>query len=122
MISKVSDGKFHGRTPTSCSTSFRYSKPTSLPSEVVTRTAVAPRSCMRLAIFPTGSLGRNVAGPFLIASSTGDLGSDESSFSRSSPSTIRSLLMTTHLRQPALLGEPAGEPVCLAGHVVVDSL
>src|SRR5918994_6424980 len=79
MLSKVSDGKFHGRTPASCSTSFRCSKLTSLPSEVVTRTAVAPRSCMRFAIFPTGSLGRNVAGPFLIASSTGDSWSDESS-------------------------------------------
>src|ERR687898_48821 len=61
MLSKVSDGKFHGRTPASCSTSFRCSKPTSLPSEVVTSTADAPRACIPLSIFSTGSFGRNVA-------------------------------------------------------------
>src|SRR5918997_2269545 len=84
--------------------------------------ADAQRSRMRLAIFSTGSSGRNVAGPFLMASSAVALGSATSSFSRNRPSTTRSLPTTTHLSQTASrtcsLAAPtfsAGAPVGTSG-------
>jgi hypothetical protein len=61
----------------------------------------APHSRMRLAILPTSISGRNVVGPERITRSNVASGSDESSFSRSSPSTTRSLFTTTQASQSA---------------------
>lgn len=98
----VLGGGYDARSSARRSASSRYNKPTSLPSEVVTTTALAPRSRIRFASLEAGSSGRNVAGPFLITLSTDAPGSDARSFSRNTPSTTRSPFTTTQRSQAAL--------------------
>jgi len=92
--------------PRSC----RRTSPTSLPSEVVTGELSRLRSTIVRRISATLTNGRYVLGPGRMARSTGRSGSAWSSLARSSPSTTRSWLTTTHASHPAAMARLRTSP------------